>query len=74
MKARDWTRILMDTGQVRYHWAMMGTLDCALFLSIWGSVVDESCHPCSLVTLSADVTQHLLYILIPQFYKGMATP
>ena len=24
-KARDWTWVLMDTSQVRYHWAMTGT-------------------------------------------------
>ena len=24
-KARDWTQTLMDTSQVHYHWAMMGT-------------------------------------------------
>ena len=30
-KARDQTRVLMDTSRVHYHWAMMGT-PCSIFL------------------------------------------
>ena len=36
-RARNWTCILMDTSQVCYHWATMGTPNFILFLSLPGS-------------------------------------
>ena len=41
-KARDWTHIFIDTSQVRYFWAMMGTpgkVDSLWIVVFWGWVV-----------------------------------
>ena len=34
-KARDWTRLLMDTSRVHYHWATTGTLMTAFELLLY---------------------------------------
>ena len=33
-KARDWTCVLMDTSQIRFHWATTGTPQLAPFLAL----------------------------------------
>ena len=40
-KARDWTRILMDTNWVCYHWATTGTPRIFFFLIAWKFHIDS---------------------------------
>ena len=39
-RARDWTHILLDTSQIRYHWATVGTLKCSWFFVFWFFILE----------------------------------
>ena len=44
-KARDQICVLMDAGQICFHWTMMGTPKCFLFLSKSGKMLKFVCMP-----------------------------
>ena len=49
-EARDWTCVLMDTSQVRYHWATMGTPGGSHWVLGWGwGSLGQGCDSCLLV-------------------------
>ena len=47
-KARDWIRILMDTSQIHFHWAMMGILWWRIFfyMCVFTNMSVRRAHTC----------------------------
>ena len=64
-KARNWTHILMDTSQIRYSWATLGTPGNVLIMVVlWQHIIGVGINKISLVSDKYSVSHHIVCVCV----------